>query len=202
MHRRSGTALGLIGLLAVAGCIGMVGVTTGPGSTSGANTVGSTTAPNASVSDEPAVSHTTGSWSMRWTQYGVGPTHEVMMPGSNCIFLHTTEDFKITEGYVAVDWGGAQAATNPHYIILRIGGGEGLVERILEHRVWEGERSQNYTVEVDGWSPEWSDAPPDMLVAFLRPDYIAYAGVEHTGEIRINLHHTGEITEINRGACS
>lgn len=191
-------------LLLTAGCIGVSSSLEEAGQASGdpsqmSSSEASTVSRQADLS---SLNRTTGEWNLTWTQYGAGPVHEVSMPGRNCIFIHTSEDFEIVRGYVAVDWDGALAATNPEHIILRVGGGDGFFDRWVEHRVWQGNRSQNYTIEVDGWAPEWEEAPPDMLVGFYRPDYVAYAGVEHSGAIRINFHHTGEVTTVETGTCA
>lgn len=187
----------LLGLLA-AGCLGVVGIGE-DGAPSGTNA--SLAASSAKASNASQLNHTTGSWEVEWSEVRLvdrfAPT---VTRGPNCIFLQTTEDFRIEDGYVAVDWTPPTVNTFNSQTILRIGGGEGFLEYFVEHRL-TGD-TENYTVEVDGWAPYWPNMPADMLVGFIGSDGTAYVGVDQSGTIRVNFHHEGGIKDVRPGSCT
>jgi len=187
-------------LLVVSGCIGSAGpADPEAGTAQAANATGTanaTGAVNGTADGASALGTVEETFELTWTQ---ARAYEGQVTDDNCVWLVETDDFRIVNGTVTVEYRPGDLNTSQSTLLVFFAGHD-----LTEYTKFvDLTGPTTHTVDVSGWNVTFEDYPVDFEVGFESPKgEPVYVGHENSATVHIEWTYRGEMGEFELADCT
>jgi hypothetical protein len=184
----------LVGLacvwLVVSGCIGSAGpADPEAGTAQAANATGT-------ADGAPALGTVEETFELTWTQ---ARAYDGQVTDDNCVWLLETDDFRIVNGTVTVEYRPGDLNTSRDTLLALFAG-----DNLREHNEFVNlSGPTTHTVDVSGWNITFEDFTVDFQVGFESPKgEPVYVGHENSATVHVDWTYEGTMGEFELADCT